>query len=47
MTVILMEFTILVLISSERVDLNFSKPLHKVLVLNFHEYLGYRGVEWR
>ena len=45
--VILVELIVLVLISPEGVGLDLPRPLHKVLILNFHEYLGYRGVERR
>ena len=47
MNVILVELIILVFIPSKGVGLDLSRPLHKVLILDLHEYLGYRGIEGR
>ena len=46
-SVILAKLTILFLISLEGVGLDLPKPLHKVFILDLHEYLGYRGIKRR
>ncbi|GFZ12597.1 hypothetical protein Acr_23g0009820 [Actinidia rufa] len=42
-----MKLIVLVFISPEGVGLDFSWPLHKFLILDLHEYLGYMGVKRR
>ncbi|GFS41415.1 hypothetical protein Acr_00g0074170 [Actinidia rufa] len=39
------KFTILVLVSPKGIGLNLSKPLHKLLILDLHKYLGDGGVD--
>ena len=45
MPVISIEFTIFVLISFSRIDLNFSRPFDEFFVLDLREHLGNESVE--
>ena len=45
MAMIPVKFTVLILISSERIGLDFSKSLHKFFILDLHKYLDDGGVE--
>ena len=47
MDMISMKLIIFVLVSVERVSLDLSRPFHKLLVLDLHEYLGNGGIERR
>ena len=42
-----MKLTILILVSFIWVSLDLSQPLHKLLILNLHDHLGYRGIKMR
>ena len=44
---ILMELTILVLVPSKGVSLDLPRPLYEIFILNFHKYLGNKGVKRR
>ena len=47
MTVILVELIVLVFIPLKGIGFDLPRPFHKVLILNFHECLGYKGIEKR
>ena len=47
MTMVSMEFTILVLVSLTRISFDFCKPFDEFFMLNFCKYLGDGSIERR